>query len=244
MSALAEAHIEGQRRIRVRTAATVAAAWDGLGKWDDEDVGRWLSTVLPVVAGAERASSALTNAFLARALGRRPVGVALDRVTGAAVRNGTPPADIYRRPLVTVWTALAEGVPWVDAVARGQTRASASAQTDVQLTSRATLREIGNADPGIHGFERVPDGDACELCLIASTQRYHTDQLMPIHDRCGCSVEPILEPTGQIINRDRYEALAAGDDAAVRATIQEHGELGPVLTNADHHFTDAAELAA
>lgn len=45
----------------------------------------------------------------------------------------------------------------------------------------------------IVGYERVPDGGACVLCLTAAGQRYHSDDLMPIHDKCGCGVEPLTE---------------------------------------------------
>lgn len=44
----------------------------------------------------------------------------------------------------------------------------------------------------IVGYERIPDGDACELCNLAAGQRYKTDDLMPIHNLCGCGVEPVM----------------------------------------------------
>lgn len=45
----------------------------------------------------------------------------------------------------------------------------------------------------IVGYERVPDGNACDLCDLASGQRYTRGDLMPIHDGCGCGVEPLTE---------------------------------------------------
>jgi hypothetical protein len=260
------------------------------------------------VRGAQLQSVAACEAFLTARLGVLPSGLPDEgALVGAGPRNGTPPEVVYRRPFVEVWSALADGVPWQDAVDRGLERAVSSAATDVQLSMRETARAVGGYEPGIYGFQRVPDGDACELCLIASTQRYHVEDLMPIHNLCGCGVEPLTEPTDRIINRDRYDKLkkdgtiqrmtdsqrpgrlekraaenleraqetlveaAAETDPARAARLQEraanwskraddqmaaansareslrakatsvairdHGELGPVLTDANHSFS-------
>jgi hypothetical protein len=252
-SALAQAHILGELRLRRLVAAAVERIWRELPGHDRENVDEWLSLVLPIVVAAQRQSASLTEAYLARERRRQPLGVDLAGVTGAAVRNGAQPAEVYERPFVTLWGKLGAGTPFADAFSAGLSRATASAATDVQLSMRATASAVGQADPGIYGFERVPDGDACELCLIASTQRYHVEDLAPIHDRCGCTVAPITEPTGQVINRDLYRQLKSEGamdritDQRQRAQLREsgidavavrsHGELGPVLTDAAHDFT-------
>lgn len=285
----------------------------GLPGYDEEDVDQWLTAVLPILAAAQRAAIALTDAFLAQSVSRQPLGVDSEAIIGS-LRGGVSPEEVYRRPFVTVWTALKGGAPWEPAVQQGLLRATSTAQTDVQLAMRSTLREVGEIDPRISGYQRVPDGGACDLCLVASTQRYRTSQLMPIHNRCGCGVEVLTDPdAGRVINRDlyrelkakgaidkisrqrresrfreragqnreraqhwrdelaqetdperrdrlsdrveRYESrartqereadLAAGREAApaeVTAEVVEHGELGPVLVNAEHSFTGPADL--
>ena len=237
---IADAHIEGQRRIRSALERAVADAWTNLGTWDEEDVDRWLLTVLPLVAAAQRTGAALTNAFLAAVVGRSPIGLPLDDLTGAAVRNGAPPREVYRRPFVTYWTALKDGADWADAHTAGRARASSTAAMDVQLSMRATLRAVGERDDNILGYRRVPDGDACEFCKLIAGQRYTVSDLMPVHNRCGCGVDVITRE-----NRGDFTGRAENDlDLPARVAIHEHGELGPVVTDANHHFTDAAALAA
>lgn len=319
-SDLARAHIEAQARLRAQTALTVAAAWKSLPSYNEADVGPWLSLVIPVVAAAQRASVMLVDAFIAAVLGRPPLAIDPTPLIGAGVREGVAPSVVYRRPFVTVWTDLSDQVPWDRAVLDGLERALVAAETDVQLSMRSAAREVADQDDEIVGYRRVADPTACGLCLVASTQRYHTDDLMPIHSRCGCGIEPLTgaEDPGQIIDRDLHqhlkkdgviddltfqrgsrkaleraaanreraneflaEALSETDpdradrlrDRAaiwaqrarrqeqlasdwrerqrqraatqrVRAAVRTHGELGPVLVNAAHRFTTAADLAA
>lgn len=204
----AQAHIAAQERLRTITSQAVGGIWTGLPGYDDANVDEWLSRVVPLVLAGQRASVSLTEAFIARAIGRHPLGVDPGGLIGPALRAGADPAEVYRRPFVTVWTALKAGQDWEAAVNAGLARATSTAATDVQLAMRGTLAEVGNADPAIHGYERVPDAGACDLCLIASTQRYHSGELMPIHNHCGCGVEVLTEAsTRGIINRDRYRDL-------------------------------------
>lgn len=230
---LARSHVEAQARIRERVARGVRAVWVALGSYDEKDVDRFLSQVVPLVSAGGSASVTALQSFLSRELGRPVADVDVNEVL-AGVRGGTTPEEVYRRPFVEVWTGLKNGVQWQDAVGLGLDRAVSAAAMDSQLAMTHGARSFGLADDGIYGFQRVPNAGACDLCLIASTQRYHTGDLMPIHNFCGCGVSPLTEPSGQIINRDRYEAIKAKSD--VKVAVREHGELGPVLTNANHDF--------
>lgn len=249
---LTRAHITAEERLRRAISQAVERVWRALPGYDERNVEDFLRLAVPVVNAGQRQSVALTEAYLARALGRRPLGVDPETVIGPAVRNGTPPEEVYRRPFVTVWTALKSGTEFAAAIDAGLERLTSTAETDVQLAMRGTLREVGQADPGIYGYERVPDGNACDLCLIASTQRYHVSDLMPIHNRCGCGVSVLTDPeVGQVINRARYtdlkqrgaiqkitnERRAARAKDAPTAAIAQHGELGPVLVDPSHDFT-------
>lgn len=231
---LAHQHIEMERRIKRAAELKVTKIWTDLGSYNEIDVPRWLERVVPVVHGAQLQSVAVTEAYLARAMERQPIGFNPDELTGPAVRGGLAPEAEWQRPFIDVWTGLKNGNDWATAVAFGLNRATTLATTDVTLSMRETARQVGQADTGIYGFERVPNAGACELCEIASTQRYHTDDLMPIHDHCNCGVEPLTEPTEQVINRDLYRELKseARDTPNVTVAVTEHGELGPVLAAA------------
>lgn len=233
-------------RLRAALARVVGTAWDQLPGYDQADVGPFVDTIAPIVVGAQTRAASLTAAMLARQLGTGPIPVAINQLTGAALRAGVSPREVYGRPFITTWSALGRGDQWKDAVAAGRARLLGTANIDVQLAMRATARDAMNADSRVVGYARSADGDACELCLLASTQRYHTEDLMPIHNNCGCTVEPITgdEETGQVIEPELLDRLNVGDLdaarqlAAERVAIRDHGELGPVLTVAGQNFDD------
>jgi hypothetical protein len=144
-SELARAHIITQERLRALVEQGIGTAWDALPGYDEEHVEEFIQRAVPFVLAGQRQAVSLTEAFLSRAVGRQPLGVEHEALIGAAVRAGAPPEQVYRRPFVTVWTALQRGTLWPDAVNAGRARATASAVTDVQLSMRATLRAVAQA---------------------------------------------------------------------------------------------------
>lgn len=245
--------------LRAAASTGAARAWDDLGSYDEADVDRYLAQTLPVVGASQSQAVILTDAYMASELGRSPIGLDVAALTGAGVRNGVDPAEVYRRPFVQVWKALADGTDWVDAVGAARARVSAVAETDVQLSMRAAARDVIGRSPGVVGYRRVLTGKSCALCATASTQRYHREQLLPIHDRCDCSVAPVHgnRDPGRVVNRRLLNDLKANggpepwkdrgisvedgrvvkDGSPLEVAVHEHGELGPVLADADHEFT-------
>lgn len=180
----------------------------------------------------------------------------------AGLRGGISPLDVYRRPIVSLRTALSEGRAWQQARAEGRNRATSTADTDLQLASMKGQQQSAHRSSRIVGTRRMPDANACAFCLLVSTQRYHKDELQPVHSHCHCSTIPIIgsQDPGQIIDRELlkqvhaegvtvYKENAKGqrvkytyktDDIAIR----KHGELGPVITLRDQHFTGPNDLVA
>lgn len=230
MSDLTAAHIEAERRIRTEVIARLTAAWHQLPAYNRENLPQWLAAALPIVAAGQRSSASLTNAYIARSIGRAPTPIDISQVTGAGVRNGTPPATVYERPFIRVWTALAAGKLYADAVNEGLQRAQSNAAMDVQLSMTHTVAAVASSDPTILGYKRVPDPGACDLCTIASEQLYHDDSLMPIHNNCGCGVEIITSKFPPAPS----DVQTPPD--APQPVVHEHGELGPVLAVAGEHF--------
>lgn len=224
---LVSAHIEAQARLRGLVSRAVQGIWTGLPGYDEENVANWLARVVPVVLAGQRQSAALTDAFIARAMRRAPIGIKAETVTGAAARNGVAPQEIYRRPFVTVWTALGNGQALEQAVTAGLARARSTAAMDIQLASRSTLTAIEQADGDIRGWQRVADPGACEFCQQVDGAFVKSAAAMPLHNHCGCTLEPLTSRAG---------TSPVPDGVAVHM----HGELGPVLTSPDHHFTSEA----
>jgi hypothetical protein len=230
-SALAEAHIEGQRRLRLLAAGAITGFWRDLGSWDEADVPRFLDLSVPTILAFQRTSVAFTEAYLAAFLERGPIGVEPTELIGAAVRAGTPPDVVYRRPFVQLWSALQEGKSFEMGLRAAASRIDGTAQADVQLASRATFNAVQEADDGIYGYERVADGGACAFCQEIDGAYVKSADASPLHDRCGCGLEPLTEP------HPRAAFLPSGESTHDAFAIRQHGELGATLVAPDDHFT-------
>jgi hypothetical protein len=257
------AYRTSQHVMRTRVQLFVNNAWGSLDSWRAPDIERFARRVAPVVAGGQRQMAAMTDGYLAQMTGARTVGVPPKLVTSAAMR-GADTMDVYMRSGPTVWRSLASGSPLQAAVLSGLNRMLSTAATDLQLAKTHSSRYVLERSATVTSYLRVPEDDACDFCLLASTQRYHAGDLMPLHSRCGCDVDP-FEDTGpagrggQVQNDDLRQQLqdkgvvvhrgdgkkdfyGEVDGAPVGVAVHEHGELGPVLTKAGDHFTGEHDL--
>jgi len=221
-SPLAEAHIAAQARLRGLTVRTLTRIWNELPGYDRENVDEWLSRVLPVVLTAQRTAGNLTEAYLARAMDRQPFGTVPDYP-----RNDASPDEVYQRPFVTLWGKLGEGLMFADASSAALARATSTAAMDVQMAMAQTARAVGTADPLIQRFQRVADAGACAFCQEVDGAILNSDDAMPLHNNCGCGIEPLTE-------------ARPVTPVSQNVAVHQHGELGPVLGSAEHDFTTAA----
>lgn len=218
--------------IRARVDEAVERAWNGLDEYRDPDADRFAAALVPLVLGAQRQVAAQTDAYLAQVerastgLTVAPLGIPADVLAYDALR-GAEAAEVYRRPFVTVWNALSEGDTFTAAAAKGLDRARATAATDVQLAKTHAARHVLTTKDNVVGYRRVPESGACDLCKNAARNTYRSGDLLPIHARCDCGVEPIFgtRSTGRRLD---------GDDVI---EVHHHDELGPVLTAAGHAFS-------
>lgn len=218
-----------------RTTRLVLTHWDRLDG-DYRNPKPFLKKITPIVEGAQRQAATMTAAYL--------TAVTLE-LTGDRIRvpvpklnlRGVQTADVYERPFLTVYRVLSQGRPITEAAPAGRARLDSTTATDLQLarthTSRAFMQESGAT-----GFSRVTDGGCCELCELAADQTYRTDDLLPIHNRCSCSVEPVFASRQP---QPPQGAPAPNEDRG-RPVVEEHGELGPVLVVAGQHFTSDADF--
>lgn len=245
LTRLVSAHVSADAQIRRRVTRAIAQVWDSLDDYRDRDIARFIRQATPIVAGGQQQIATLTDAYLAQLAaanlgGRpRPRGIDPAAVTGVAVR-GIDPAEEYRRPGVTVRSALSAGAGMQDAVRRGRARALSLVATDLQLAKTHTARAALATDERVVGYRRVVSADPCELCRVASTQRYHRGELMPIHPGCSCGVAALYGDAdpGQIIDSQR------ADEDGAEPVVRQHGEISPVLAVAGQHFTGADDIAA
>lgn len=258
-AALTERYDALSTSLRDRVIRFVLDAFDSLGSYRDEDAAEFIERVLPVVLAAQQTMGQITDAYLAAMIAdmlggaAAPVGVQLDRAL-----RGVDPAEVYHRPFVTVYSALAAGHSYADAVAQGRTRLLSITETDLQLARTHAARQTMTRS-GARFFRRRLSGSRnCALCVIASTQRYRVENLMPIHPGCDCKPEPLPDrrDPGQVIDeallREAHAAVAkevGASDAGGRAPdyrkviiTREHGEYGPLLAIRRHDFTGPQDI--
>lgn len=258
-AALTERYDALTKSLRDRVISFVLDAFDGLGSYRDADAITFIERVLPVVLGAQRQMGQVTDAYLSAMIAdmlggaAAPVGVQLDEAL-----RGVPPAEVYRRPFVTAWTALSQGKDLVDAVGEGRTRLLSITETDLQLARTHAARESMTRRGAQFYRRRLSGSKNCGLCVIASTQRYRVERLMPIHPGCDCKPEPIAgdRDPGQILDEglleEAHAAIAKGtgeSDRGGRApdyreviVTREHGEYGPLLAVRRHSHTGPQDL--
>lgn len=244
-------------RIRTRTEARALQIWSIAGGVSDAELAVFLEAIAPLVDAGQQATVATVTAYMSTAVDQSLDAPDLPDLT---LRTGIDAAEVYTRPVITARTALSEGRARSAALELGRQRLGHLVTTDLQLAHRSAAQRT-MSDAGVVGYRRTLTSQSCALCATASTVRYRTDQLMPIHDHCDCGVAPIVgdRDPGQIINRDLLRELrSAGgsdywtdrnlrvtedgrvlrpDDTELTSTVEEHGEKGPWLVEAGHQFT-------
>lgn len=266
--------------LRGRLERFVRGLWRSLGVYRNDQQAEYVREVVPVVLGAQQQMASLTAAFDAHqrqiAL-RTPFSITpIDpkKVTGEAARLGTPPQEVHARPFHLVWRQLHD-LPHdpgsiEKAITAGEGRAVELALDDLQLAKNHADTEASKQDDKVRWTRRILEGpSSCGLCIVASTQRYHSAELKPIHGGCDCSFEHVYgdEDPGQIIDFERLadihdkiderfgsssssaRAVGAGINARGLAlhyrdvlVTHEHGELGPVLGVRGASFVGPGDL--
>lgn len=238
-----------RRLIRDAVSSQLGRFWGAMGSYRDADVDRFVRVAVPKVRAGQLATASVTAQYL---------GGSVDRAAVMSARNADP-ALVYRRPAVSVYTALASGAGFAQAVAEGASRLGSLLSTDMQL-AHTTQARVSMSQGGFRYYRRVLTGaENCARCAIASTQRYRSGDLMPIHPGCDCVVEPIESDSdpGQVIDPDLLETIHSevegfsgfqdrtGRDGYLDLIVtHEHGEYGPTLAWRKDHFTGPAEIAA
>lgn len=248
--------------IRARTLSYLDAAWHQVEiDLRDATVDRFGAQAAVVTDAAQYRIAVATDVYLAQtqtlATGTptAPVGLAPETTSTESLR-GVSSETVWARPGQTVWSELARHATVSRALAQGRNRTHELADTDLQLAHTHAAQEVLKRR-GLEWFQRVPRGGrSCELCLLASTQRYHVGDLMPIHTHCHCAVAGIAGRTdpGHVIPADQQDAVSAVIEAATGSAdltaeayrryvvVHEHGEIGPVLAVRGQSFAGPSAL--
>lgn len=213
---------------RERTAATVGSVWLSMDSWSDAAAKRMLAQVVPVVIGGQQATATATAAYLQAMTGTKVGKLDMSKLTGAAVRNGVSPMDVYMRAVVKARVTYSRSDLVELAVNEGMKQLMGSVSIDLQRTATRTAAETLSR-AGVGNYRRATRAGACPLCVAASDNVYSTSELLPIHTHCGCVVVP-----GAKLPKGLQRAGNATDPLDGRGLIvDDNGEIGPVLDYAD-----------
>ncbi|RRQ79394.1 hypothetical protein CQW39_09635 [Streptomyces griseofuscus] len=258
-AALTERYDALSTSLRARVISFVLDAFDSLDGYRDADAAAFVEQVLPTVLAAQAQMGQVTDAYLSAMLSDMlGTSTAAAGVELPEALRGIDPTEVYTRPFVTTWTALGKGKAYAQAVNEGRTRLLSITETDLQL-ARTHAAQQSMQRGGARFFRRRLTGSKnCALCVLASTQRYRVENLMPIHPGCDCKVEPLAgsKDPGHVIDeatlREAHAAVAKGvgqSDAGGRAPdyrdviiTREHGEYGPLLAVKRHEFTGPDDI--
>lgn len=162
----------------------------------------------------------------------------------SGIRKGTTTEEVLARSIKRARVLHFAGQSNAEALAGGKTRALGVAGTNVPYAMRQTAQAFGIAH-GVAGWRRRPNPGACMFCMMASTQRYRTGALMPMHTNCHCVPMPILGTSdpGRVIDKQGLALLKQAKKDGTKVAVNEHGELGPMLGKAGDTFTSEDELA-
>lgn len=254
-------------QLRLRVTNFAMRYWNSMGSWRDADIARLLATVTPQVQSGQQRIADLTDAYLTRVAQEQGFSVRGRplRATTETLR-GISDETLYARPFATMHDTLSKGGTVTNAIAAGGDRLRSIVATNLQLAKTHAGRRAMQSG-GVQMTERVPTGrENCALCVIASTQRYWASDLQPIHPGCDCGQRPYKgDPSVQIIHPNRLDAIHTAVENQFGSTdrgarlidgknrisdyldlisTREHGEIGPVLTWRDQHFTSASEIDA
>lgn len=225
-------HAAQRRRAFDRLAAAAAAVWAAT---NIDDFDGFLTRVSPIVTAATSAQAAIGSAWIARQLGDR---VEAPDLPYERLRNGVPFGTVYRRPLLEVRRRLAAGSDFDRALRIGGERLQVIAQSDAQAAYSQRVFDLLRRRRTVNRYRRVVSGPtACSRCVTAAGQLLPTDQILPRHPACRCSVLPIIDADPGPLVADESDAPEIDVD------VVEHDELGPTLVDADHQFTPMGAVA-
>jgi hypothetical protein len=236
-----------------------------LGDYHDSSLPEWAARSGPLVSEAQLTVMDMANAIIDMQLDILLDGDYSteypdpDKVTGPAVRGGAAISEVYGRAFKPIWQGLGNGLPLSTSVDYGVERLLSMFDVDIErVIDHVSVERFAN-EHKIVGYKRVLTGvHNCALCILASTQLYHKSELKGIHPHCKCKVLPVLsfEDISKTLRQDLIEQVHASIkerygsfDPSGRSIdyrkilmVRQHGEIGPMLTFRNHHFTGPSGL--
>lgn len=258
LAAISDQHTKQHDSIVLKLIKLLLGVWGDFGSSRDPDaVLAMASQSATLVGSAVAQTRRLTRSYLQATLREMDaLPSKLPPIMDAYPRSGVSALDAYSRPANQFIYALSQGSTVEEARTVGVERLQQLAGQDVYLADRDEQQRVYKAAPKVIGYRRVIHPElsktgTCGLCVVAADRLYHLEELLPIHavDE-HCTTMPVTkgDDPGFRLNGDDLQKIyaAAGSTFAedllnTRITINEHGEMGPVLVKQGDHFRTAKE---
>lgn len=217
--ALSLAYHAATKAVIADTKQVVVNNWRNLmlNGLDQTAIQVFTDATAPPAISMQMSVSNLTSAFFANRTGKKPVTPQTSNVLG---RNASPEtrqdaaqrwAATYARPFIQARSLVKGGMSLEDAVNRTAARIALMVATDAQMSklrqAHQSLRHYGMSEYKRVNHPEDSESGTCALCLLASTQVYYTEDLMPIHTGCQCDVDMIQPGDISHISGRRYVGL-------------------------------------
>lgn len=259
--AVIEKHARARESIIIALIKALLGLWGSFDQWQDRDLVTGHAARSAVLVDASLAKTrrlartyATTMLRNADAMPTRP----MPPVENIYPRSGVTTVEVYSRAAEQYLYAVKEGRGDVDAREVAEQRLRDLAGTDVMLAERDETQRTYARSGKVIGRRRIihpelsESGFSCGLCVVISDRVYNVKELMPVHVNCNCTDAPItagFDPGLRLNKADLkkfYEmagSTAAEDLVNVRVSVDEHGELGPIIRREGQNFRGPGEAS-
>lgn len=246
---LADREAAGSDRLTETAQRATWMLWAGFAAWYNAEAVNTLAGKTVRVAETARADAGNLGAIYMRQVlaALHAARVPRFRLDLPEARLGADLLEVYARPAEAYRAAYAVTEDPAAAAEAAQARLDALVRDDLLVARRDGERQQME-EAGVTHYRRIvhperSETGVCGLCLVASDRVYSIEELLPIHDRCKCTVAPDGDAAAEAIQVDLdriYKDAGGTTDGRklkeIRYQVNEHGELGPVLTRAGDRF--------
>ena len=248
---LADREAAAVEQVTVNAERSIAALWTGFAAWySTQQIAALAQQSIAIQQAARVQVGNLGVAYMREAIAvLRAARVPAVRLNLPPARLGADITGVYSRPASAYQIAFSLTGDADEALGAALERSSRLITADLVVARRDGEHQQMVA-AGVKRYRRIvhperSETGVCGLCLAASDRVYKVAELMPIHDRCKCTTAEITDDydpgEANQVDLDAIYAAAGGttDGRAlkeVRFQVNQHGELGPVLTRHGDRF--------
>jgi hypothetical protein len=181
-------------QVRKALAQMAVRQFNAMPDWSDPDA---LAVPMAQLSTAAQVTQAELLTSMVSIMNGERVDLPVAEVTGNLVRDGDLVGS-WRIPIFNLYSNMADGLLNQDGlISAAHDDVQVQATTDLALSQRMAMTQLGQNTDQIVGYWRVPEGgSSCDFCNLIADQMYHIEDLMPVHPNCSCSVEPAFASEG------------------------------------------------